>query len=586
MSKNIIDAIFVALGLDTAEYKKGIKEAGDTSQKFAKDEEKRDKARQDSHKKLTEAERSAAKERSRQEKERDVQAREAVRQINAVKNSIMGAFGVTLGAAGVVKFFDTVVAGNAELYRTSRLLKTEMKSLDVWGKVAEKWGGSRQGVIGALAGIQQAKAMSTMGLGGQEQMQALGGFGVDPADVDNTDRFLLKVRNGLKGLAPQMQVLWLARAGLQDLLPIVQMTDDEFKKYFESAQKASAKTKELGADAQSVSSEWSEMKDNLSGVADTIGAALLPAMKDANGGLKGMSDWVSENRGSIGEFFSFLAGTTKLIAEGWGNIASWLKPAGDAIGEILNKISGGKFGELIGKGVAEVMAKGGSKEAQEAIRNDEAGSASAPSSRRSVSGKIGGMSFRQSMRNMILDAARRQGVANPEVIADLGARQSALETGNGSHAPGNNYFGIKGGSNSLGTKEFINGKWVSAKDSFRGYKSQQESADDYVKFLLSNKRYAEVLKSGSIGEAISAMGSSGYATDPDYAQKLAAFDQTRAMTQLAGVQPAATNTNSNNRTTEVRIDSMTIQTAAMDGRSIGADTVDGIRERVSSVGVY
>jgi len=120
----------------------------------------------------------------------------------------------------------------------------------------------------------------------------------------------------------------------------------------------------------------------------------------------------------------------------------------------------------------------------------------------------------------LLDSAKRQGVQNPEAIARLGAAQASLETMYGRHAPNNNHFGIKGKGGTQTTREFINGQWVTTQDSFRGYKSPQESADDYIRFLKENPRYRNVLAAGSASEAIRAQGMTGYATDPAYASKL------------------------------------------------------------------
>jgi flagellum-specific peptidoglycan hydrolase FlgJ len=133
--------------------------------------------------------------------------------------------------------------------------------------------------------------------------------------------------------------------------------------------------------------------------------------------------------------------------------------------------------------------------------------------------------FLDTMYNSLLDAAKKQGVKNPEVIAKLGAAQSALETGYGKHlAGGQNYFGIKArpgeGGTGVATQEFENGRMVTKNQNFRKYGSMQESAADYVKFLTENKRYKGVLGAGSLEEAISEQSKTGYATDPLYGSKL------------------------------------------------------------------
>ncbi len=133
-------------------------------------------------------------------------------------------------------------------------------------------------------------------------------------------------------------------------------------------------------------------------------------------------------------------------------------------------------------------------------------------------------SYYDKMYNAVYKAAVEKGVKNPEVIARLGATQTALETGYGKHMVGNNAFGVKankgGPSVNATTKEYINGQWVTIKDNFRQYASPEESAADYVQFLKDNKRYEGVLAAGTIEEAIVAQGKTGYATDPGYENKI------------------------------------------------------------------
>ena len=124
-------------------------------------------------------------------------------------------------------------------------------------------------------------------------------------------------------------------------------------------------------------------------------------------------------------------------------------------------------------------------------------------------------------------AARELGVDPRNLIA-----QAALETGWGRSQPGgdsHNLFGIKAGANWNGasvqanTQEFDSG--VASRDvaSFRAYGSPRESVEDYVRLIRDNPRYAGAMNTGSDVQAFaSALQRGGYATDPDYARKLAA----------------------------------------------------------------
>jgi hypothetical protein len=130
--------------------------------------------------------------------------------------------------------------------------------------------------------------------------------------------------------------------------------------------------------------------------------------------------------------------------------------------------------------------------------------------------------FVKAMMPHAMKVAQETGLDPRLVIA-----KSALETGWGKSAPGNNFFGVKShgqpGGNNLATNEVINGQNVRTNDSFRAYGGMGESAADYAAFLKKNPRYGEMLKSEGLEAQIAALGRSGYATDPNYAQKISSI---------------------------------------------------------------
>jgi len=130
--------------------------------------------------------------------------------------------------------------------------------------------------------------------------------------------------------------------------------------------------------------------------------------------------------------------------------------------------------------------------------------------------------FIKAMMPHAMKVAQETGLDPRLVIA-----KSALETGWGKSAPGNNFFGVKShgqpGGNNLATNEVIGGQNVRVNDSFRAYSGMGESAADYAAFLKKNPRYGEMLKSEGLEAQIAALGRSGYATDPNYAQKISSI---------------------------------------------------------------
>jgi flagellum-specific peptidoglycan hydrolase FlgJ len=98
--------------------------------------------------------------------------------------------------------------------------------------------------------------------------------------------------------------------------------------------------------------------------------------------------------------------------------------------------------------------------------------------------------------------------------------QAALETGWGRSAPGQNYFGIKGGGgDGLLTTEYVNGRPVQVREPFRSYESPEQSFLDYAN-LMMRPRYEGVRGAGSLEAQAEALQAAGYATDPEYAAKL------------------------------------------------------------------
>ncbi len=128
-------------------------------------------------------------------------------------------------------------------------------------------------------------------------------------------------------------------------------------------------------------------------------------------------------------------------------------------------------------------------------------------------------------------AADRLGVA-PEVLT----AQAALETGwgrspirRGDGSSSHNFFGIKAGSGWSGevtvatTTEVEAGQAVSREASFRAYASPAQSFQDLASLIGGSPRYQAALGTGADARAYGqALQRGGYATDPAYADKLAA----------------------------------------------------------------
>lgn len=133
------------------------------------------------------------------------------------------------------------------------------------------------------------------------------------------------------------------------------------------------------------------------------------------------------------------------------------------------------------------------------------------------------------------------------VAPHLLAAQAALETAWGKRkivdASGNdsfNLFGIKAGKGWQGkvahvaTTEFENGQAVKKVQPFRVYGSYGEAMEDYARLVKDNGRYQQALNQGGDARAFAAgLQQGGYATDPNYAQKLERVANSKTLQRVA-----------------------------------------------------
>ena len=127
-----------------------------------------------------------------------------------------------------------------------------------------------------------------------------------------------------------------------------------------------------------------------------------------------------------------------------------------------------------------------------------------------------------------VDASAALGVSPHVLLA-----QAALETGWGKHelqgadGKSHNLFNIKAGKNWTGATvstdvtEYVNGKPVQQAANFKAYASYGEAFADYARLLKSNPRYSAAIEQGGDAAAFArGLQSGGYATDPQYAEKI------------------------------------------------------------------
>jgi flagellar protein FlgJ len=128
--------------------------------------------------------------------------------------------------------------------------------------------------------------------------------------------------------------------------------------------------------------------------------------------------------------------------------------------------------------------------------------------------------------------------------------QAGHETAWGQHeikmkggAPSFNLFGIKAGAGWTGkvaevtTTEYTNGVAEKKVAKFRAYDSYEDSFKDYARMISDSPRYAQVKQqTSSVHAFASGLQKAGYATDPEYANKLSRAINTTLQMRRVQVQ--------------------------------------------------
>ena len=106
---------------------------------------------------------------------------------------------------------------------------------------------------------------------------------------------------------------------------------------------------------------------------------------------------------------------------------------------------------------------------------------------------------------------------------------AALESGYNLNAT--TLFGIKGEGKELDTSEYIDNNWINIKDSFKMYPSITASVQGLYD-LMQLDRYRPACDSTDWEEECRLIQQCGYATDPDYADKLISIINANKLTMF------------------------------------------------------
>lgn len=262
---NIIDALFVTLGLDTRDYEKKQKEAEASLKKFGETSGKQTKLIAESGKKAASA-------------------------FSSLKIEILGALAAFGMGAGFKAFIESSVTGEAALGRLSATLGMSAHQLQAWKLAAKEMGGAGSEAIDSLQtvakGMAEAKIHGTSAL---IQASRRFGFSVsnDPAQT------LVNISRRMAQMHDPQQALQVAEAAgisnftMQQML--LQGPERLQAQLAHTMALTGAATKASTEQAEQIQAKWADVQEQFRQVGERAFVKLEPVLEKL---VTQLSNWV------------------------------------------------------------------------------------------------------------------------------------------------------------------------------------------------------------------------------------------------------------------------------------------------------
>lgn len=285
----VIDSLVVLLGLDSKDLESKSPSAVSSLDKIEKQGEKTEK----SVGKISKTSKDTAR---------------SVEGLSRVVSSFLAIIGGTMAIkAFIADFIDT----NAQLDRLSKNLGLSVSTISAWGNAVEGLGGSAQGLQGTLDML--SKSQTQLMLTGESSLiPYLSALGISLADttgkarpvteilLDLSDRFSKMDRTTANNLGRMM--------GLdQGTLNLLLQGRKELELEINRQKQSSAVTKEQAAEAQKLQTSIVNLKQQFMSFGRTLLMDAAPGIEKLLGYLQGFGDWIMQHKQFVEDFLTTLA---------------------------------------------------------------------------------------------------------------------------------------------------------------------------------------------------------------------------------------------------------------------------------------
>lgn len=338
---NVIEALFITLGLDTREYEKNSKQVMASLTKMGEASKKQTDLIAESGKK-------------------------AAHSFSLLKIEVLGALAAFGLGDGFKAFIQDNINGQAALGRMSKTLGMSTHQLQAWKLASKEMGGSGNDIVSAMqtvaSGIADAHLHGTSAL-----VSASYKYGVGITGNDTASQAMLKLNRAAyarsQKYGPQQAIAMLREEGISDFTVQQMLLQDPAKFQAQLAHTMAltgAATKASTEQAAKLQAQWADLQERFRQVGERVFVKLEPVLEKLGKQLANWLDHIDWNKviAAIGRFIDKVQDVVKEMG-GWKRVAEILgavlalKVLSPIIGLVFNMA---KLVPLLGGATAGVEA--------------------------------------------------------------------------------------------------------------------------------------------------------------------------------------------------------------------------------------
>lgn len=267
--------------------------------------------------------------------------------IDGIKSKALQLGGVVAGAFGLKKLTSDFAQSRDELGKFSQVFGVLPDDVFAFGQALEHEGGTLEGFMSQLAGIERMRAGLRVGDAGFIAMAGRAGIDTQPIeDATNAVEAYLALADQMQSMDVQGRLNAADALGLDEAsIRLLSQGSDALRENVADMKQIRTVTKEMTEASAQFNDNMQDLTNNIGGFADRVSMTLLPGINDT---VSGMNKWIGANRELINQNMDAVL---KPIGDNFNTIAT----AGGllATGGLLGSLAGmAKFVPLIGSGLA------------------------------------------------------------------------------------------------------------------------------------------------------------------------------------------------------------------------------------------